>query len=320
MKLRDTVIFICSWLTRHWRLLISFGAFGLSIWTSVSYLPDAVTGAVVGAGIPAIYYLYKEWELQPRVEIVSDRVEHVMAPSKLKSKEIGLHKGEGIGYGATEKANINLYRPLLYSKIKLKNTGRASAKKCILKVDDEENNITYNGRWSLPENPERYNLMPGEVVWVHLFVTNLSRFWSIPVQKSTELTRRDKVVDIGEEVDRPDKIEEELEKNLERFQNSFKPMTFHPQHRLPEREGTTIGGAWRRKELPHGEYNFSVKVIAEDYTNKAEPIGSLKIPGDLLKKIANSEVNWQKQWRYIIPDYEKKLKSLTEKVCKEWKQ
>lgn len=113
----------------------------------------ALIGPVIAIGPPTINYLYDERLKKPVIQL-GDKIEYSVAPLEVKP-DVGVNPVNGV-------------IPTVYFKLGIENKGKATAQNCMVNVDIEENG-DHVARWKVPENPERYDLLPGETRSIHLF-------------------------------------------------------------------------------------------------------------------------------------------------------
>ena len=222
---------------------------------------------LIAAGIPGVYYAYKEWVLRP-VIIIYD-IDPVVAPMRRTVSISG-------------DRQIRLIRLEIFYRVKIANIGKASAKKCMVRIQfihqEEDNyNKVADARWAITSNPERYNLLPGEDRYCHLLKTLPSPKRQVTVNSETNLNevRTMPGLEIGDVI--PSMISDFGDPQI------LNPSIVYPGKKPPERSDRTIGGDWIGRELRDGKYKIKIKVIAENYKKKRDvPSGApgrIRTPG-----------------------------------------
>ena len=241
---------------------------------------------LIAAGIPGVYYAYKEWVLRP-VIIIGD-IDPVVAPMRRK-------------VSISEDRQIHLIRPEIFYRVKIANFGKASAKKCMVRIQfisQEEDNYSKiaDARWAVTSNPERYNLLPGEDRYCHLLKTLPSPKRQITVNPETNRNEVRTIpgLEIGDVI--PSMIGDFRDPQV------INPSIVYPGKKPPERSDRTIGGDWIGRELREGKYKIKIKVIAENYKKKG-CFPELNLPCHSFKKMINAD-NWKDSWKDLLVGYE----------------
>jgi len=253
---------------------------------------------LVAAGIPGIYYSYKEWVMRPI--LVIGEIEPIVAPMKRR-------------VSVSDDLDVDLIRPEVFYRLNISNEGRVSAKDCMVRIKFEKQNskITKNAdaRWAVTDNPERYTLLPGEDRFVHIFKFLPSPKRQLVIDRET---RRNEVRQI------PGLQKEQL---IPSMINDFKdvmnlnPKSIYPMKKPPERKEVSIGGDWLSRELDKGRYKISVKVISRAQAKKKQ-LKSISLPCQVFKEIIKEE-NWKDSWPEFLEEYEQ-FRSYLISSCKDY--
>lgn len=240
---------------------------------------------LVAAGIPGIYYSYKEWVMRPI--LVIGQVEPIVAPMKRK-------------VSVSDNLSVDLVRPEIFYRLNISNEGRVSAKDCMVRIkfEKQNSNITKNAdaRWAVTDNPERYTLLPGEGRFVHLFKFLPSPERQLVIDRET----RKNEVRIIPGLQKKELIPSMLN-DFKDFMN-LNPKSFYPMKKPPERREVSIGGDWLGRKLDEGRYEISVKVISQAQTKKKQ-LRSISLPCQAFEEITKEE-NWKDSWQEILEEYE----------------
>lgn len=262
-------------------------------------------GPVLAVGPPAIYYAHTEWIMTPDVVFEEEQLAHQVAPMYFPSLPL-------VG-GVREDLHLpHIARPAIFTRLTVTNNGRATAKDCMIRVelDDTE----FQARWGRTENPERYNLLPGESRTIHLFRTFLTPYYHfLKPSWSEDLRVRMTVLQeifgndeedersleemIAELEHRPLEVRNNIDNEEAEFNRSdLDPATEIPRDQPPEKREESLHGSWLGKELEAGQYSIEVQAIAEDYKSDTKSYGRLSLPDSLVQLLGHQDIEWQQQW------------------------
>lgn len=268
-------------------LLIS-GLFGWGVIPAKLFY--SLIGPIVAVGPTAIYYFYIEKIKRPDIRFGND-FEFSVAPLEIEPGE--------------DKEGEKTITPTVYFKLEVENQGRATAEDCMVNVEVEENG-DHVARWAIPENPERYNLLPGETKTVHIFrVTVLhpaiKGFTFDQDTRKTEYTSGRKAKEINPEF--------------------INPSSYRPRDISPESKGRSSFGGWAGKIVRYNSCSIAVQAIAEDYKSvKKRDFGTLKLTKKAVEVCADKD-KWQNQWggdeEQGFFDKSTEVKKNVSKACKE---
>lgn len=232
----------------------------------------AVGSTMIAVGSSGAYYLYLEYVKQPNIQFGSS-IEYSVAP---------LH------HRINPQAKKVI--PSVYVRLSVENTGKATAQNCMITVNSQ-NGVNFITRWAVPENPERYNLLPGETEIVHLFrVPLLSLSKKIIYNPKTgEFIHHGKGREVG--------LEEISPYPLTSISwSAIQPSPSHPRKMSPESKGKSSYGGWVGKEVGVKSCDIAVQAIAEDYkSEKKDDFETLDLPQKAVE-IGSNEQYWQGQW------------------------
>ena len=115
-------------------------------------------GPLIAIGPPALYYYYTERVKRPDIRFGD--IQYKIQPMYIEAN---------YSPDVDEIDQISLphvARPAVFITTKITNEGRATAQNCKVLVNDSSEE--YSSRWSMVNNPEKYDLLPGESQEIHL--------------------------------------------------------------------------------------------------------------------------------------------------------
>lgn len=255
----------------------------------------SLIGSIIVIGTPTINHLYRERLKKPNI-VFGDELEFTVAPLQAR---------------LSEKAKT--VKPTVYYRLEVENKGRVAAKNCMVSVDIQEDG-SHLARWAIPENSEKYDLLPGETRNIHIFrATILPQYINIVFNNETrEFVNHGEGSEVG--------IEPEIPKPLEAISwDTIDPLVQRPRKISPESKGESSFGGWLGQEIDYDACTVKVQAIAEDYkSEKRDGFDTLKLTEKTVS-IAATEGNWQNQWgngdKDGFFDRADELKRRTMEVC-----
>lgn len=296
-----------------------------------------IAGILIAAGIPASYYLYMEWVKQPYVVVVNDefKINHVIAPNWYTRNYL-LNQQNRDKKSFYQKVPFNAAQPMIFSKITLENRGEATATDCLIrikaKLSHKEEPLDFNARWARPDNPDRFNLLPGEKRDAHIYKSYLTHdhyFFAGKLRPQKEHLKhlsKDEFSQIErkvEDIEINDTSINGLYKISKKIDSSktseMEPTVVHPRPQRPEKKETSTWGGWEEKEIEKDKNMnidfewIKVQIISEEKKmNERTLTGFLNLKELLCKggEDNQKEISWQGQWQ----DSKKETGKLKEKL------
>lgn len=234
----------------------------------------AVIGSVIAIGPPTINYIYVEKIKRPKIKF-GEKIKYAVAP---------------LGKDLDGNDDVRVITSAVYFRLEVKNIGRATAKNCMVNVEVDENG-DHVARWKIPENPERYDLLPGETREIHLFRgAVLPQFFQVVYNKDTkEMLHQGEAQKVGLEIGSA--------KPLTAISwDTIHPVVKHPMKISPESKGQSSYGGWRGQKTNYDNCTITVQAIAEDYKSESEEdFEKLKLKQKSVE-VCSGKDNWQGQW------------------------
>ncbi len=267
-------------------------------------------GPLIAIGPPALYYYYTERVKRPDIRFGD--IQYKIQPMYIEanySPEIG------------EIGQISLphiARPAVFITTEITNEGRATAQNCKVLVNgiSEE----YSARWSMVNNPEKYDLLPGESQEIHLgkiFLTTdfffLKRDWFDDLNHVLKTLFRSEYsqnppkhiieVDFGSSVinppGNPQGVVEVTTNQPELLsKDHIEAEIYRPAEQPPERQDQSIRGEWWGDRQSSGVVSIGVRALAEDYKTSIRDLGDHYLPNDPIESILTQShnVEWSAEW------------------------
>lgn len=308
---------------------------GLIIFYSINNTSNEITTALIVIVPASFYYIYTEFLDQPTVSIKKE-VEHelvpVEAPQESKQRIQSIEEvpvgpdASGdidpetfeIGFEGGNTTNLNVLlrspvvRPVVFSYISIKNSGKSTAKDARIqfKLENSEGDEEFYGRWTDPSNSEQYDLLPKEEHSVFVFKCYITEdfypgFTILNTHGYDEELKRDHIPFriSSRSVYGPNGIINWISKIV---QKDITPRTFFPVEKIDnEKSGT---GKWKGAELggsKYGlydeeerktvDYTLKCRLIADNYASPWEEIKEITIPDDIIEACESKE-NWNDKW------------------------
>ncbi|MBS3792666.1 hypothetical protein KGY77_08500 [Candidatus Bipolaricaulota bacterium] len=290
--------------------LITLGVFSgsgvliyLGLVNDQAFAPLIAFGStLIAVGSSGSFALYREWVKQPYI-CFGNNIEYSVAPLKASLDE--------------GSSNARIVTPAIYFKLRVENQGRATAQNCMINVTVKENG-DHVARWAIPENPERYDLLPGENRHIHLFRATVLPDWVKIVYNddTNEVLSPGEGKEVG--------LEPEFPKPITAIDwTGIDPSIEQPIKIFPESKGKSSFGGWVGQKVGYDTCTISVQAIAEDYkTGAVEKVKDLQLSEKTVKVCADKD-KWQDQWGDVSKEKEgfldksAEIKKTTSNACQE---
>ena len=320
---------------RHWQLsLIGILALGFLTVFVVFQVSDRAAAALIAVLPPSIYYFYSEHLNRPGLSIDTSSASWSVAPMHLPQNQLNELDGMSFAVGAEfsglqeadddditditelefdssksielDTSGARAARPAVFLSYDVINEGKATADRATVQLRflGNQNKTEHVGRWTDPANSVEYDLRPGQRESVHVAKTFLTPTF-IPTGR---------IASTDDQITEDDRRQFSVRPQFNFAGNpsgevdifgtydgeEFRPITYVPQEKRPERAERSIAGGWEGSaitppENESREYSLEARVIADNYRTEWEKITAIDIPNTFVQRALNED-HWQDQW------------------------
>lgn len=266
-----------------------------------------IVASLIGALIPGVYYAFTEIIKRPSVEIRSLR----FADASIAPMYVFPH----------------IARPAIFLNVEIENTGHATAENCTIKLwfeKDGKEESSY-ARWAIPEAQERYNLLPGETLSIHILKIFLTKDFFLLKDPDNDVIQElgsaldDADLDLSYLADRSitpqgnpsgniridtswgDDVEGHTiaqvtagdgekegklySEDIEKDDINEQICYYYPIRKPPE-QSESVRGGWVGNEIEDGRYTVKLQPLAENYKKPRETLNIESSPKNTLQLTA----------------------------------
>lgn len=323
---------IRGWIRRHrgaiwWILVVGWLAMALLVFVGrvplwgraipvvsglSSQLRIGIFSTLIAVGLPALYRIHSTWVEQPAITTDLEYVKTVTLMNRAVEcqgcgwDDLGPQYQTLVDQGEVQpggcprcgEAKIEAFHlviPTLIAKLLIRNTGEETARDAFVTFEAEEDE-QWHGRWSVPENLEKFDLHPKDERGVHIFRTYIG----IDAEVS-DMDGGDRFVLADHTAFR---LLDDGEPDFDDGAVAIRSQ--HPVTERPWERGESSFAGWPGNRLripPTDEFTITYTVSAEDWYRE-----QLEATIQLDDQLTDSDL-WQEGWKTRFPTIVDKTES-----------